>query len=214
MHIVIYGTEPARKELLKNGTQPGITLDWVSSVHSFLNYKSANAFINLSFENTDEELGILKTLKGLVVINSVIDTLAETDSSFIRINGWTGFMDTIIEASCLKEEFKAGAEYVFGCFNKSVEWLPDDPGFISCRVISMIINEAYFSLEEQVSTKENIDEAMKLGTAYPFGPFEWAKRIGLKNVVSLLTRLSKENKRYSPAALLVKEALETSTGAI
>ena len=202
-------TESSRQELLGNGTQPGLVLEPVSSVVSFLDYASANAFINLSFTNTDEELAVLRELKGLVIIDSVMATLTETDSSFIRINGWPGFMDTMFEASCLKEDLKVEAEKVFKYLNKSVQWLSDDPGFISPRVISMIINEAYFSLEEEVSTKENIDEAMKLGTAYPFGPFEWANRIGLRNVVSLLIRLSKENERYTPAALLVKEALET-----
>jgi 3-hydroxybutyryl-CoA dehydrogenase len=72
----------------------------------------------------------------------------------------------------------------------------------------MIINEAYFALEENVSTKEEIDIAMKLGTNYPYGPFEWAKKIGLKNVVRLLTELSLSEKRYQPAGLLLKEAIE------
>ena len=49
---------------------------------------------------------------------------------------------------------------------------PDIPGFISARVVSMIINEAYFALEEEVSSKEEIDTAMKLGTNYPYGPFD------------------------------------------
>ena len=71
----------------------------------------------------------------------------------------------------------------------------------------MIINEAYFALEEGVSTKEEIDTAMKLGTNYPYGPFEWAKKIGLKNIFQLLDKLHKTNLRYEPAALLKKEAI-------
>jgi 3-hydroxybutyryl-CoA dehydrogenase len=85
--------------------------------------------------------------------------------------------------------------------------LPDEPGFITPRVISMIINEAYFALEEGVSTKEEINTAMKLGTAYPYGPFEWAERIGVRNILVLLNRLSKEKSQYKPAPLLVEEAL-------
>jgi 3-hydroxybutyryl-CoA dehydrogenase len=83
--------------------------------------------------------------------------------------------------------------------------VPDVKGFISARVVSMIINEAYFALEEKVSTKREIDTAMKLGTNYPYGPFEWGDLIGVKNIYELLNELSKTDSRYTPAALLKKE---------
>ena len=49
---------------------------------------------------------------------------------------------------------------------------------------------------------------MRLGTNYPYGPFEWSKKIGLKNIATLLTELSLTEKRYHPADLLLKEAGE------
>ena len=131
----------------------------------------------------------------------------ELPPGFIRINGWNSFLKrNLVEAAGADENKKAG-EKVFSCFNKSTEWVPDIPGFITPRVISMIINEAWFTLDEKVSTKEEIDTAMKLGTNYPYGPFEWGTRIGLKNVYELLTMLSKINSRYTPSSLLQKEAL-------
>ena len=48
---------------------------------------------------------------------------------------------------------------------------------------------------------------MKLGTNYPYGPFEWSKKIGLKKIYDLLTLLAKTNARYEPSPLLKKEAL-------
>jgi 3-hydroxybutyryl-CoA dehydrogenase len=113
----------------------------------------------------------------------------------------------LIEAFCQNEKLKTKAEEVFSCFNKKIEWTPDIPGFLTPRVISMIINEAYFALDEKVSTKKEIDLAMKLGTNYPYGPFEWSERIGLKNIHALLSELHKTNSRYEPAALLKQEAL-------
>ena len=208
MQIVIYGIENARAELMNKGIQPGLVLETVSTIASLLKYPSADAFIIFSFQNTDEELRVLRQLNGLVVVDSVINCLSEIDDSFVRINGWPGFMNSIVEASTLNEEMKTKAEAVLTQFNKSVEWLPDDPGFVTSRVISMIINEAYFALEEEVSTKENIDLAMKLGTAYPYGPLEWGQKIGLKKVAALLNRLSEENERYAPSGLLVKEAAD------
>jgi 3-hydroxybutyryl-CoA dehydrogenase len=79
---------------------------------------------------------------------------------------------------------------------------------LSARVIAMIINEAYFALGEGVSSKQEIDIAMKLGTNYPYGPFEWSERIGLKNIYKLLQKLNSTSSRYTIALLLEKEALQ------
>ena len=84
--------------------------------------------------------------------------------------------------------------------------VPDVPGMIAPRIISMIINEAYFALDEKLSTKEEIDTAIKLGVNYPYGPFEWYDKIGIKNIHFLLQKLSVDDKRYLPAPLLQKQA--------
>ena len=78
----------------------------------------------------------------------------------------------------------------------------DEPGLVSARVLSMIINEAYFALGENVSTIPEIDLAMKLGTNYSLGPFEWQDRIGIENIYLLLKKLSETSKRYLIAPLL------------
>ena len=59
---------------------------------------------------------------------------------------------------------------------------------------------------KKVSSKEEIDIAMKLGTNYPYGPFEWSQKIGLKNIYNLLRILEKEESRYKAADLLRDEA--------
>ena len=69
----------------------------------------------------------------------------------------------------------------------------------------MIINEAYFGLGDDLSTKAGIDTAMKLGTNYPYGPFEWCEKIGTEKIYSLLKKLEATNSRYTPAPLLAKE---------
>ena len=71
----------------------------------------------------------------------------------------------------------------------------------------MIINEAYFALGENVSSKDEIDVAMKLGTNYPYGPFEWSKKIGLNRVYSLLEKLSETDSCYSTAPAMKNELL-------
>ena len=92
--------------------------------------------------------------------------------------------------------------------NKKMSIVKDEPGLIAARITAMIINEAYFALGDNVSTKSDIDIAMKLGTNYPFGPFEWAAVIGLSNIITLLEQLATSDHRYLPATMLLKEATE------
>jgi 3-hydroxybutyryl-CoA dehydrogenase len=84
----------------------------------------------------------------------------------------------------------------------------DYPGMVTPRVICMIINEAYFALSEGTATREDIDLAMKMGTNYPFGPFEWCLKIGARNILELLEAMRSETRdeRYLVCPLLAKEA--------
>ncbi len=83
----------------------------------------------------------------------------------------------------------------------------DRVGLVTPRVICSVINEAYFALEEGTATRSDIDLAMKLGTNYPYGPFEWAARIGIDHVVELLDVVYQEghDERYKICALLRSE---------
>ncbi len=62
----------------------------------------------------------------------------------------------------------------------------DYPGFISNRVLMPMINEAAFCLMEGVSSREGIDEIMKLGMNHPMGPLTLADFIGLDVCVHIL----------------------------
>ncbi len=207
MQIIIVGSEKQKEELLSGGITKEASLIWLNDLKELEHQHSADVYIDLLFENTQKRIKLLaQFLPKLVIINSVIDTLAEINSSFVRINGWPTFLSSnIIEASSLQKQNELEAEEVFSVFEKCIEWLPDIPGFITPRVISMIINEAYFALAEGVSTPNEIDIAMKLGTAYPYGPLNWGVKIGLQNIVTLLEKLSVKYPRYMPCELLVQE---------
>ena len=91
--------------------------------------------------------------------------------------------------------------------NKKIISVADEPGLVAAAIVATIINEAYFALEDEVSTKAAIDTAMKLGTNYPYGPFEWAEKTGLENIAALLKKLSVTDSRYQPAGLLIRETI-------
>lgn len=198
MQVVVLTNFNLKEELLSDVSYLPEQISWIESVHQINDYLDADVFIDLLFE-TEHITPLESLLPKTIIINSVERTLAETNFSFVRINAWPGFLkSSIVEASSLNDNNKQIAEEVFAFFKKKLEWLPDDAGFVTPRVISMIINEAFISLKEDVSTKEEIDTAMKLGTNYPYGPFEWAEKIGIRKIEGLLNRLSKEQVRYQP----------------
>ena len=73
--------------------------------------------------------------------------------------------------------------------------------YIFARVLVGIINEALWAVAEGVSSPKDIDTAMKLGTNYPKGPIEWADKIGIEKVHTLLNALNEtvsDNRFASP----------------
>ena len=81
----------------------------------------------------------------------------------------------------------------------------DYPGFIANRILMPMINEAIFSLYENVAGVEAIDTVMKLGMAHPMGPLQLADFIGLDVCLSILNVLHQGfgNPKYAPCPLLV-----------
>jgi len=210
MRLVVLANEQLKEELLSTGINDSCKIDWINSSKELSSYADADAVIDLLFEhNGYDSTHLTDLLKRPVFVNSMNKTIAEIGLPVIRINAWPGFLKrSVAEVCCDNDADKNEAEKILHLLNRKAEWVPDIKGFISARVVSMIINEAYFALQENVSTKEEIDIAMRLGTNYPFGPFEWSKKIGLKNIAALLTELSISEKRYQPASLLLKEVKE------
>ncbi|ABG04720.1 3-hydroxyacyl-CoA dehydrogenase [Rubrobacter xylanophilus DSM 9941] len=60
---------------------------------------------------------------------------------------------------------------------------------IALRVISCVVNEAFFALEEGVASAGDIDRAMQLGANYPKGPFAWAEELGARQILDTLDSL-------------------------
>lgn len=114
----------------------------------------------------------------------------------------------VLEVVLKSGDDRATLESTCAKLGTSFEVVVDHAGMVTPRVICMIINEAYRTLEEGIATREDIDLAMKLGTNYPWGPFEWGERIGLKNVVRVLEAAGNEtgDSRYEICKMLRRSA--------
>jgi len=80
----------------------------------------------------------------------------------------------------------------------------DVPGFVSNRVLMVMLNEALWELYEGVASAEGIDQIMKLGMNHPMGPLALADLIGLDTVLSILEVLQDGygDPKYRPCPLL------------
>lgn len=81
----------------------------------------------------------------------------------------------------------------------------DYPGFVSNRILMPMINEAIYSLYENVAGVEEIDTVMKLGMAHPMGPLQLADFVGLDVCLSIMHVLLDGfgDTKYRPCPLLV-----------
>ncbi len=81
----------------------------------------------------------------------------------------------------------------------------DYPGFIANRLLLPMINEAIYSVMENVADIATIDTIMKLGMAHPMGPLQLADFIGLDVCLNILKVLQDGfgHPKYAPCPLLV-----------
>ena len=207
MKILVCATEEQQQEikndLLKDENDLFFCSVMPEDVDSFDAFFLLNDSCNSGiYESDSYRISEKVLLKGNpIFINEVVRTLSEINASenVIRINGWPGFLNRPVwEAAGKIDETARDAVKMLG---REIIKVKDVPGLVAASVISMIINEAYFAKKENISSEEEIDMAMKLGTNYPFGPFEWANRIGIKNIYDLLEKLSVQNPRYKPSFL-------------
>lgn len=204
MRIVVKATEEQKAEWLEKSSVSENGIEFI-----FLDKKITEAQADAYFILTNEkDLEIIANVRKLFFVNAVTEILDELPKNCIRINAWNGFISRDSIEIVASEENKDSAREVLQALGWKYIFVPDVRGMIAARSIGMIVNEAYFALDDKVSTKEEIDIAMKLGTNYPYGPFEWSRKIGLKNIYDLLKKLSAENPRYKVASLLEKEATQ------
>lgn len=142
-------------------------------------------------------------------LRQLIGSISTPPGHIFGFNGLPTFLDRpLLEVSMLHEANEARLAEACRLLKTEYKVVQDTVGLVTPRVIGMIINEAYLTVEEGTASRSDIDLAMKLGTNYPFGPFEWASRIGLANVVSLLEAIHNDtgDERYRICPLLLAEA--------
>jgi 3-hydroxybutyryl-CoA dehydrogenase len=88
---------------------------------------------------------------------------------------------------------------------KEVIVVKEAPAFVVNRILSTMINEAFFVLDEGLASAEDIDKAMRLGCNHPIGPLALADLVGLDTQLRVSEGLHRElGDKYRPSPLVRK----------
>ncbi|MSQ80048.1 MAG: 3-hydroxyacyl-CoA dehydrogenase [Flavobacteriaceae bacterium] len=199
------------------------------SAHELVFYKDSEEFeakkegtelvIDLNFNADFHRLGVIKNSCLPMIVSVATTSLIKISYSFKDATQIYGLccLPTFInrplwEMSILHESDREPLEKLAASLGVEVKIVSDRVGMATPRVICMIINEAYFTVQEGTASKADIDTAMKLGTNYPHGPFEWCEKIGIGNVYELLNCMYDDthDERYKICPLLKTEYLKSS----
>lgn len=179
-----------------------------------------DVIFDLNFDDDQESLADYATLKNkMVFVSGVKTSLAESMYVFgerahcclVGMNSLPTFIDRARWELSLLHKPQAG---MLDDFMKqlSVDYdlVEDRVGMLTPRVLFMIINEACYTLQEGTASVGDIDTAMKLGTNYPYGPFEWADKIGITDIFETLTAIYQDthDERYKVCPLLKSKYLK------
>ncbi|MEO1050344.1 MAG: 3-hydroxyacyl-CoA dehydrogenase family protein [Bacteroidota bacterium] len=219
MKILVLGEEEYMQEFdAKFGRENECTY---ANHDSDFDFQDFDVVFDLSIDESPENIERYAGDESLTVFcNTAKISLAEigflTDEIACELFGFNGlptFIDReVMEVSLYRDESSDRLKEICEVLGTDHLIVDDRVGMVTPRVLCMIINEAFYTVQEGTSTKEEIDLGMKLGTNYPHGPFEWCEKIGVKHVYEILEAIYEDTKdeRYKICSLLKKEYLKTA----
>jgi 3-hydroxybutyryl-CoA dehydrogenase len=223
MNILVVGDADRYKELQQKGLA-GHRVHWVQSPDEVSLPGHFDLVIDLVLDDAPAHAAVYAKAPAVPVWAGMVkSSLAELMHQYafsqgfniVACNWLPGFINRpVTEMAILDEEQREGMEALMQQLGWSYTLVQDAVGMVTPRVVCMIINEAYFTAAEGTASREDIDTAMRLGTNYPYGPFEWAQKIGIKHVFDVLTAVYKAtgDERYRVCELLQEETQKTANG--
>jgi len=212
MKIAVRGTDSQFNELASR----------ISDEHDVFQFKNKESegfdlLFDLEFDQFPQRIEEYAAFSGKTLVLSSVraqieaimaEFQVELPSTVLGMNALPTFIDRPLAEICRGDE--ASNKALFESLGWDCRTVQSRVGLVTPRIIFMIINEAYFTVQEGTATKEDIDLGMKLGTAYPKGPFQWCDEVGVKHVYETLEALYDDTKdeRYKICPMLKSEYLE------
>ncbi len=225
MKILAKGNSKRLEELKQKLSLPDYEIDCVDeNTHFILKDGMYDAIFDLNFD--DEGQSSFFDYKDLVLtplfVGAVKNSLAAMvhkaahpiTSPLFGINSMETFLHrSLLEISVFNNVHSSVLQEVMAQLNWDFKVVNDRVGMVTPRVVCMIINEACYTLQEGTANMQDIDISMKLGTNYPFGPFEWGDKIGIQHVYEILLAMYTDtnDERYKICPLLKTKYLRNET---
>ncbi|SJN39847.1 3-hydroxyacyl-CoA dehydrogenase [Psychrobacter sp. JB385] len=70
-----------------------------------------------------------------------------------------------------------------------VTLINESTGFVAQRVIAMVVNLGCDIALQGIASPDDIDNAVKLGLGYPYGPISWGDKLGAERILLILERI-------------------------
>ena len=224
MKILALGSNTRLKELKEKLGAVSFDLTCIDDSDMLsANVHDYDVIFDLKFDEKKDHLKYYAGLKKIpVFVCAVKQQLAKAAFDYGRkiecrlfgINALPTFLNrSLAEISIFNENDADDLKVLMGILNWDYKIVADRVGMVTPRIVFMIINEACYTLQEGTASLQDIDTSMKLGTNYPYGPFEWANAIGIKHVYETLESIYQDthDERYKICPLLKTKFLKGET---
>lgn len=201
-----------------------LTLNRIHMETSLYHLASCDLVIETISEDLDSKKAVIQQLDGILpkdaIIASNTSTLSLTELAgasqypervigmhFVYPTNRIDVVEIIRGLQTSDDTFDRTKTFVDEALSKTGVMVYESPGFVTTRLICLLINESLHVLEEGVASPEDIDSAMRLGYQFEHGPLEMADRFGLDAVLAALERMFREfgELKYRPSFLLKKK---------
>jgi 3-hydroxybutyryl-CoA dehydrogenase len=169
---------------------------------------------NRSYYNSQKGLTVFVSMVKKQLEEFVLENGLSQANTFIGINALPTFFERdLLESTAMRLGDREKIDDLVKDWSWQIKWVESRVGMVTPRVVFMIINEAYYTVQEGTANQKDIDTGMKLGTAYPMGPFEWKDAVGVRNVYETLEAVYEDTKeeRYKICPMLKTEYLKSMT---
>jgi 3-hydroxybutyryl-CoA dehydrogenase len=115
---------------------------------------------------------------------------------------------TLMQTASTSPSMRAAAHALLARDGVGVTVIQDSVGFVAQRVMAMVINLAGEIVQQKITSIQDLEEGVRLGLGYPFGPLAWGDELGASRILNILKRMSDltADPRYRPGLWLRRRA--------
>ncbi len=115
---------------------------------------------------------------------------------------------TVMKTPLTAPDFADAAYGLLAGDGTPVTVIHDSPGFVTQRIVALIVNIGCAVAQARTATPEDIDKAVTLGLRYPYGPLAFGDALGPSKILQVLTAIHQltGDPRYRPTPWLRRRA--------